>query len=101
MTQDEAGERLEPQAGEPSPEPVPILAGRLVIYDDTAAGRGYVLMFQHDESGQLVKPQIPGMIVPLLAKVLGGEELTAADLPGGAPVRMLAARMMGAPDNGG
>jgi hypothetical protein len=90
-----------PDVGERPPEPVAILAGHLVIYDDTASGRGFVLTFKHDDTGQLVQPAIPGMIVPLLAKVLGGHELTADDLPGGAPVRMLAARMMGAAADGG
>lgn len=89
-----------PEVGERPPEPVPILAGHLVIYDDTASGRGFVLTFKHDGTGQLVQPQIPGMIVPLLAKILGGEDITADDIPGGAGVRMVAARMMGAANGG-
>jgi hypothetical protein len=65
------------------PPPVTVLSGHIVIYDDTAAGRGHVITFRDDGSGDLIMPALPGMVIPLLAKVLGGHELTAADLPSG------------------
>jgi hypothetical protein len=80
---------------EPVPEPVAIVAGHLVIYDDTAAGRGYALVFTRDDNGEKIMPQLPAMVLPLLAKVLNGDELTSGDMPGGAVMRAAAARVMG------
>jgi len=65
------------------PPPVLVVAGRLSIYDDTAAGRGHVILFKNDETGQVATPHLPAVVVPLLAKVLTGQEITSDDIPGG------------------
>jgi hypothetical protein len=68
---------------EVDPAPVVLAAGHLVIYDDTAAGRGYAVAFKRDDTGETVNPPLPALVVPMLAKLLRGEDITADDIPGG------------------
>lgn len=68
------------------PGPVVLVAGHLVIYDDTAAGNGYALSFRADhapEGAEPVSPPIPAFVLPLMAKVLAGESISSDDIPGG------------------
>jgi hypothetical protein len=76
-----------------SPGPVTVLSGHLVIYDDTAAGNGHVVVFRPDDGAEPVMPALPSMVVPILAKVLAGHELTADDMPKG--LGLLSGRLKG------
>lgn len=71
--------------------PVPVLAGHLVIYD------GGVVAFRADGAEEVVRPPLPPVIVPLLVKLLSGEELTSDDMPMAGPLmsRVLAAMSRG------
>lgn len=57
--------------------PAADLAGHLVIYSDG------VVAFRADGSDDVIHPPLPPMLIPLLVKILSGEQLTLADLPGG------------------
>ena len=63
------------------------LAGHLVIYADG------VVAFRADGAEDVVHPSLPPLLTPLLVKLLSGEQLTLADVPGGMRGRVKA--MMG------
>jgi hypothetical protein len=71
----------------PAPGPDPMLAGHLVIYPQG------VLAFRADGSEAVTRQQIPPMFLPLLVKMLKGEQLGPADMPGGLAGRMAGAMM--------
>lgn len=57
--------------------PVPVIAGHLVIYEDG------VMAFRRDGTEDVTHPPLPPMVMPLLVKLLAGEQLTLGDVPGG------------------
>ena len=57
--------------------PQQALAGHLVIYADG------VVAFRADGAEDVVHPSLPPLLTPLLVKLLSGEQLTLADVPGG------------------